>query len=97
MRFTVTWTEAAKAELAELWLRLPPDERQEFTVRVDWIDRALRDNAHQKGTSVSSDDPLRFLVPPEFFEVPTVGVVYSVSKDDRIVEVLELHVVLRRP
>ena len=97
MRFTVTWTETAKADLAECWLRLPFGERQNFTRRVDWIDRDLRDNANLKGSSLSPNLPLRFLAPPEFFEAPTVGVVYSVSEKDRIVEVLELHFVPRRP
>ena len=97
MRFTVTWTETAKADLAECWLRLPHGERQNFSRRVDWIDRDLQDNAHQKGSSLSREFPLRFLAPPEFFEAPTVGVVYSVSVDDCLVEVLELHLVPRRP
>ncbi|MFM9964342.1 MAG: hypothetical protein ACKV2Q_24330 [Planctomycetaceae bacterium] len=97
MRFTVTWTETAKADLAECWLRLPQGERQNFTRRVDWIDRDPCDNAHQKGSPLAAGFSLRFLAPPEFFEAPTLGVIYSVFEEDRIVDVLELRLVPRRP
>ncbi len=97
MRFTVTWTDAVEEFLLNRWLQLPEGERQEFTRRVDWLDRSLRENAHQKGSRISQQPRLRFLAPPEFFEPPTVGVVYAVSEDDRLVEVLELHVDLLKP
>lgn len=97
MRFTVTWTNAAHDQLAKLWLRLPLGERENLSRRVDWLDHELKRFAHQKGTPIAGERDLRFLAPPEFFEAPTVGVVYSVSEADGIVEVLEMHIIERRP
>lgn len=97
MRFTVTWTPMAQHQLTELWLRLPQDERTSLSQRVDWLDRELKRFADQKGVPLAGERHLRFLAPPEFFEAPTVGVVYSVSEADCIVEVLEMHVIEQRP
>ena len=97
MRFTVTWSTEATDRMMALWLARPSGERAAFSERVDWLDRALRENAHQKGAAVSQEPHLRVLTPPEFFEPPTIGIGYSVSVDDRKVEVMEIILVERKP
>lgn len=91
MRFTVTWSATAHDLLASIWLKLLPGERSAFSERVNWLDRTLRENAHQKGVEVITDPSIRVLSPPEFFEPPTIGVAYTVSVADRTVEVLKLY------
>ncbi len=49
--------------LATIWLKLPEGERSAFSERVNWLDRTLRDNAHQKGVEVSADPSIRVLAP----------------------------------
>ncbi len=90
MRFTVTWTPKADADLAERWLTLESEEQRHLSLCVDHIDASLRQNAHQKGAVLRGHEPLRFYAAPSFFGRPPVGVVYEVSLDDRLVRVLEL-------
>lgn len=91
MRFTVAWSDAAKDLLAEIWLKLPEGERSSFSARVDWPDKSLRENAHQKGAPIAGIATYRALTPPDSFESPTVGVAYLVTVEDRTVEVLKIY------
>lgn len=97
MRFTVTWSATANNQLASIWLKLPVGERSTFSARVDWLDKTLRENAHQKGAAIAEVFATRALSPPDFFELPTVGIAYKVSVEDRTVEVLKLYEVVDRP
>lgn len=90
MRFTVTWSSEADADLARRWLTLGPDEQRHLSLCIDHIDAALRQNAHQKGALLRGHEPLRFYAAPPFLGQPAVGVVYEVSAEDRLVRVLEL-------
>ncbi len=96
MRFTVTWSDEAQDRLLKLWLACPSGERAAFSERVNWLDRALQENAHQKGSIVSQQPELRILIPPEFFELPTIGLGFSTSVEDRKVEVVEVIVIDRQ-
>ena len=97
MRFTVTWSVTANNQLASIWLKLPVAERSAFSERVDWLDKSLRENAHQKGAAIAEVSSTRALSPPEFFELPTVGIAYNVSVEDRTVEVLNVYELAGRP
>ena len=90
MRFTVTWSRDADADLARRWLTLGSEDQRHLSLCVDHIDAALRQNAHQKGAVLRGHEPVRFYAAPAFFGRPPVGVVYEVSADDRLVSVLEL-------
>ena len=90
MRFTVTWTSEADADLAQRWLTLGSEDQRHLSLCVDHIDAALRQNAHQKGAALRGHEPLRVYGAPPFFGQPPVGVVYEVSAEDRLVRVLEL-------
>lgn len=79
MRFTVTWQQQAMDALAELWL----DGADADAVRqaVDWLDRELRENPHTKGFLLWQD----YLLGHE-----PIVVAYSVSLDDRLVDVWDI-------
>ena len=47
MRFTVTWTDDAKSDLASVWLAA--QDRGDVTLAADWIDVVLRHDAHLLG------------------------------------------------
>ena len=97
MRFTVIWSKQALHELGDLWLKTPESERQALTERVDWVDHDLQENAHQKGALIPGLAPLRLRTPPEFYEPPTVGLLFEVSELDRIVQVLQLRTIPNPP
>ena len=78
-RFTVTWLEDAQNELAELWLEA--NDRSAITSATHAIDRELAEDAASKGEDVS--EGLRSLT------VPPLRVIFAVSEDDRIVEVMQ--------
>lgn len=92
MRFTVTWEDAAQADLTTRWLSLRPAARRHLRQCTDHIDAALRQNAHQKGAALKGSERLRFYSAPLLPGLPPVGVVYQVHLEDRLVRVLELWV-----
>ena len=79
MRYTVTWTPSAQDELADIWINAP--DRQAVTAAQHRIDRTLRVDAHTKGQDYDGDRMLE--------EWPLV-VVFTVSPDDRLVEVISV-------
>ncbi len=97
MRFTVIWSDKALSDLAEHWLTIPVNERQTFSDRVDFVDRDLRENAHQKGASIPGLSPFRVLTPPDFYEPPTIGLLFEVSEPDRVVQILQLRIIPTPP
>jgi hypothetical protein len=90
MRFTVTWESPAQSDLAQRLLMLPAADRRHLQNSVDQIDAALRQNAHQKGSLLRNNEPLRFYSAPVIPGQQPVGVVYQVDVDDRLVRVLQL-------
>lgn len=79
MRFTVTWHPDARDELARMWLNA--SDRDAVTKAAHEVDRQLSIDAHLKGVDFYGD---RLLV------VKPLSVTYSVSVDDRLVEVLQV-------
>ena len=92
MRFTVTWEDEAHDDLLARWLSLSLDDRNHLSRCVNHIDAALRMNAHQNGAVLKGSEPLRFYAAPVIPGHASIGVVYQVSLDDRLVRVLELWV-----
>lgn len=92
MRFTVTWENEAHDDLLRRWVSMTPDERIHLSRCVNHIDSALRRNAHQNGAVLKGSEPLRFYAAPVIPGQASIGVVYQVILDDRLVRVLELWV-----
>ena len=59
MRFTITWTDEAEVQLANMWFDLEPPHRSHFTRCVNEIKADLRNNAQVKGVSLRGHEPLR--------------------------------------
>lgn len=75
MRYTVTWTEDAQSELADVWLQSP--DREAVAQASHQIDHELREDPETKGMPISEErllyvDPLRVL----FEVVPDDLIVY---------------------
>jgi hypothetical protein len=80
MKFTVTWTSRAEADLAQLW-----NESKDQTAiarAADTIDRILQFNPQKKGDG--NYDAIRTLV------VDPLGVDFEVVEDDLLVYVLSV-------
>jgi hypothetical protein len=80
MTFTVLWSQNAEDKLALLWLS--STDRQAVTDAADNIDAILRRQAETAGES----RPMGRRI---LHETP-LGVIYSVSHDDRMVLVLDV-------
>ena len=78
-RFTVTWTKAARGQLAETWLGATPSKRNAITAASFEIDKELAIDPGQKGEPLS--EGLRRLVCR-----PLVAI-FEVKEADRLVEV----------
>lgn len=76
-RYTVVWVRSAEDDLAELWIVAA--ERNTITAATLEIDRQLSSDPASKGEPLK--EGLRAL------NVPPFRVIFSVSDDDRIVEV----------
>jgi hypothetical protein len=76
-RFTVTWVQSAQDSLARLYLDAP--KPQAVTDAANAIDLLLATNPTDKGTHIQ--EGLYSL------EAPPLRVLYSVSEQDRLVEV----------
>lgn len=82
-RYTVVWHQAARDELAELWLA--SDDRQAITVAANAIDSQLAVDPETKGRGLEGD--LR-----ELGAAP-LRVEFAVSELDRQVKVLQIALV----
>ena len=81
MRYTVVWTQSARDELAELWLKA--SQRNSVSSAADAIDERLSEDAPAQGTEIS--EGLRAILSPP------IRVLFAVSKQDLVVEVLRVH------
>jgi hypothetical protein len=72
MRYSITWTPSARAQLANLWIQAT--DRQEITDCADRIDRELSRDHENKG--------IEWLPYRAYFEDP-LAVLFSVVPDDR--------------
>jgi hypothetical protein len=79
-RFTVAWVQSVEDELIEIWLSAT--DRNAITSATHAIDRELGLDAESKGEDLS--EGLRSL------NVPPLRVLFTVSTDDRLVEVVRV-------
>jgi hypothetical protein len=77
MRFNVTWRLDQKQKLVRIWLAA--SDRRAVSRSADRIEELLADNPVFSGTEFYGD--LMLAVPP-------IGVIYKISIEDRIVEVV---------
>ena len=76
--------------MASRWLALSAAACRHLTRCVGIIDRALAQNAKQKGAPLAGVPGLRFYVAPPIPKQTLVGVVFEAKPDDRKVRVLQL-------
>lgn len=88
MRFTVVWESDAEADLARCWLAANEKLRQQITAANAYFDRALAQNAHQKGTLIRDAYQYRLLVAPPVTGVPIISIAFEVIPDGRLVRVV---------
>ena len=79
MRYTVTWHPEARDELARIWMSAA--NRKAVSEAADRIDAALSVNPEAKGQPFFGD---RLLV------ARPLGVTFSISTEDRMVQVLQV-------
>ena len=79
-RYTVAWVQSVEDELIEIWLGA--SDRNAITSATHAIDRELGSDAESKGEVLS--EGLRSL------NVPPLRVIFTVSTDDRLVEVVRV-------
>jgi hypothetical protein len=79
MRYTVVWSKSARNKLANLWINAP--DRTAVTQAADRIDVLLADDPDQQGYPFG-DRRVLYVMP--------LAVIYTVSPDDRLVEVLQV-------
>ena len=80
--FTVTWTQSASDQLADIWMKADSPLRDEITSYVQLLDRHLRANADRLGES--REPRVRILT-----NTP-LGIEYRVSEPDRLVTVVRV-------
>ena len=79
-RYTVVWVQSVEDELVELWLAA--SDRNEVTAATHAIDKELGSDAESKGDDLA--EGLRSL------NIPPLRVIFTVSKNDRLVEVVRV-------
>jgi hypothetical protein len=79
MRYTVVWHNDALNDLAKIWLS--GADRQATTTAADQIDRELAVDPEKKGQPFFGD---------RIFVVEPLAVVYCVSPNDRLCEVVQV-------
>ena len=80
--FTVTWTQSASDQLADIWLKAVSPIRDEITKYVQNLDRHLRANADRLGESREAS--VRILTDTPF------GIEFQISEPDRLVTVVRV-------
>ena len=79
-RYTVVWVRSAQDELAELWLSA--SDRNVITAAARAIDEELSEDVSIKGSDLSEGLQSLF--------APPLKAIFTVSDDDRMVEVLRV-------
>lgn len=80
MKYTVTWSQSAEDELAQIWFAT--SVRAKVTEAVAVIDRQLRDEPDSLSESREADRRVTI--------VPPLTVTFQVSVEDRLVRVLRV-------
>jgi len=89
VRFTVVWEPDAESDLTSSWLAASQELRELITAANAYFDRALSQNAHQKGTNIRGVPQSRLLVAPPVAGMPAISVAFEVIVDDRLVRVVQ--------
>ena len=79
-RYTVVWVQSVEDELVELWLAA--NDRNDVTAATHAIEKELGSDAASKGGDLA--EGLRAL------NMPPLRVIFTVRKDDRLVEVVRV-------
>lgn len=79
-RYTVVWVRSAQNELAQIWQ--DASDRIAVTNAADAIDNELSEDAILKGSALSEGLHSEFM--------PPLKVIFTVSEEDRLVEVLRV-------
>ena len=79
-RYTVVWVQSVEDELVDLWLA--SNDRNQVTAATHAIDKELGTDAELKGNDLA--EGLRAI------NVPPLRVIFTVSRDDRRVEVVRV-------
>ena len=79
-RYTVVWVRSVEDELVEIWLA--DNDRNAITSATHAIDRELGVDADSKGEDLA--EGLRSI------NIPPLRVIFTVSTDDRLVEVVRV-------
>lgn len=87
MRYTITWTDDAEAELANAWFELEPAHRKHFTRCIDEIEADLRNHAQVKGVSLQGVEPLKVSFAEPRRGENSVGVFFVVFEMDCLVQI----------
>lgn len=86
--YRVEWLQSALDELAEVWMRADAPLRQAITQAAHIIEQRLRLNPDE-GESREGDERV-FLLPP-------LGLVFEVDQPHRLITILHIWLVRRRP
>jgi hypothetical protein len=80
MKYTVVWDDDAEDRLADIYNRA--SDKADVTAASNQIDRLLRNDPDRKGRPLNGT---------RFLTVPPLTVVFTVSPDDRLVRVQQVH------
>jgi hypothetical protein len=78
--YTVTWTQSASDQLADIWIKADSHLRNEITKYLHDLDRHLRANADRLGESRETGVRILTSAP--------VGIEFLISEPDRLVTVV---------
>jgi ParE toxin of type II toxin-antitoxin system, parDE len=87
--FQVEWDQDALDELATLWTKANPDERQALTAASHTIDQRLKTDPRSEGESRAEDRRVMF--------VPPLVVIFQIEDDSQTALVLHVRMFRRRP
>jgi hypothetical protein len=88
VRYTVTWEQELRDQMAERWIAAPSHERQRLTEISDRIDCALRFAPQYRGRRLTGPPHFRIWRVPRI--VPPALVIFEVRANDRIVNVVQI-------
>ena len=88
VRYTVTWEQELRDQMAERWIAAPSHERRRLTEISDRIDSALRFAPQYRGRRLTAPDHFRLWRVPKI--LPPALVVFEVRPDDRVVSVVQI-------
>lgn len=88
VRFTVTWEQELRDQMAERWIAAPSHERKRLTEISDRVDSALRFAPDYHGRRLPGQAHFRIWRVPKI--VPPALVIFEVHPNDRTVNVVQI-------